>query len=243
MRKLTEKFVWLQLLLGFILIGVGVSTIIIAINGGDEFDKTVFLVWAIVLFAVAAIMIGLDFLAFLKEAQFISLIIAGICIGLGIFVLANQTTLRDVISSLFSYILIPIGGVLLLKTIVLAIKRVGFKQWLSIFVVSVVFLSIGIIFLCIGQAAVVIYISIGVLLIVMGAIEFIGYVTVLANRHAEKKNNAVDKPRKKKHKKATKKDEPIEGEVIEHDDEEEVPEIVEGRPKEIGTDDDIKLIE
>ncbi len=240
MRKLTEKFKWLQLLFGFILIGAGVITIIMAANGEDDFDKNICLVWAILLFSIAFLIILLDFLAFKSDVEFTGLIAAGLAIGVGVFILVNQDIIRNVISSLVPYILIAIGGVLILKTIILAIKRVNFKKWIVVFIVSVIFLTAGIVFLCVKDMLKVIYIVIGGLFIVLGGLELIGLIARAANDHHEKQMNAVTVPKQKKVKKGRRKD----------DGEEDAPpatndnvEVVDAEPKQIGTEDDIKLIE
>ena len=234
MKKIIAKFSWVQLLLGLILVGLGVLTIVFAANGGDDFDKNVFISWAAVLFTIALTIIVVDILTFSTEAEFTGLITAGVCIGVGIFVLANRDFIHNVITSLLPYVLISIGGVLLLKTIILAAKRVNFKDWLSIFIVSVVFLTTGIVFLCVSGLDRVIYIVIGILLIVLGAIEVIGYVTVLSQKHANKKEQQlmVKANNKKKNKKEKQDGHP-----------EENKEVVEAKPKEISKEDDIKLIE
>lgn len=234
MKKIIAKFSWVQLLLGLILVGLGVLTIVFAANGGDDFDKNVFISWAAVLFTIALTIIVVDILTFSTEAEFTGLITAGVCIGVGIFVLANRDFIHNVITSLLPYVLISIGGVLLLKTIILAAKRVNFKDWLSIFIVSVVFLTTGIVFLCVSGLDRVIYIVIGILLIVLGAIEVIGYVTVLSQKHANKKEQQlmVKANNKKKNKKEKQDEHP-----------EDNKEVVEAKPKEISKEDDIKLIE
>ena len=231
MRKLTEKYSWLQLIFGLVLVALGVLTIILAAHGEDAFDKTICIVWAVVLFVIAALIITFDVIGFTDKAEFGGLLISGIAIGVGIFVLANQEIIRNVIATLLPYVLISIGGVLLLKTIILAVKRINFKNWILAFILGVSFIASGIVFLCVKDMLKVIYIVIGVLFIVLGAVEMIGYVTFLANRRAEKKGNLPAKAKGKK-----KKDEPVaqpEQEVVE----------VETEPRQIEQEDEIKQIE
>ncbi len=236
MKKLTEKFSWLQLIFGLVLVALGVLTIILAANGeeGSDFDKTICIVWAVVLFVIAALIIAFDIIGFTDKADFGSLLISGLFIGVGIFVIANQEIIRKVIATLLPYILISIGGVLLLKTIILAIKRINFKAWILPFILGVAFVASGVVFLCVSDMLKVIYIVIGVLFIVLGAVEMIGFVTVRVNKRAAQKGNLPDKVRSKKRK--GKEEEPEvqpEQEIIE----------VEPEPKQIETEEDIKLIE
>lgn len=234
MRRLIEKFSWLQLLLGVVLIALGVLTTIIAINVKDNYELTIFIVWASVLFILATALIVFDLVAFHDKAEFSSLITAGVCVGVGIFVLINRDFISEVITTLVPYIMIAIGGVLLLKTIILAIRRIPFKSWLTPFILSVIFLAAGIVFICVKSLNQVIYISLGIVFIVLGAVEIIGYITYLANKKQPKQHAVVPKKERKKKKK--------------HADEDaysnnNVQEVVDAEPKLIEQEDDVKLIE
>ena len=242
MKRILEKYQWSQLVLGFILIALGVLTMIIAINKKEDCEKTIFIVWSVVLFVIAAIIVGFDLIAFNKKAEFGGLITAGICIGIGIFVLVNRNFIQQVINTLLPYIIISIGGVLLLKTIILAVKRIHFKEWLLPFVVGVIFIASGIVFLVVDDKS-FIYIAVGILFIALGAVEIVGYITILVNRRAPAPGAIQPRPdRQKKPKKVKKKkgDDAIpEEEVDAVSNEEEV----DGTPKQIEQEDDVKLIE
>ena len=239
MRRILEKYQWIQLILGFILIALGVLTMIIAINKKEDCEKTIFIVWAVVLFLIAAIIIGFDLIAFSKKAEFGGLIAAGICIGIGIFVLVNRNFIQQVINTLLPYIIISIGGVLLLKTILLAVKRVNYKEWLLSFVVGVIFIASGIVFLVVDDKS-FIYIAVGILFIALGAVEVVGYITIVVNRHAPAPGAIQPRPeRQKKPKKVKKKKDDVPEEVVDTN----APEEVDGTPKQIEQEDDPKLIE
>ena len=241
MKRILEKFQWLQLLLGFVLIALGVLTMIIAINVKDNYEQIIFIVWAAVLFLIAAIIIGFDLIAFNNKAEFSGLLAAGICIGAAIFVLANREFISQVIKTLLPYIIISIGGVLLLKTIILAVRRVNFKEWLLPFVVGVIFIASGIVFLVVKDIS-FIYITVGILFIALGAVEIVGYITILVNRHAPAPGALQPKPGKgkKKKKKGRKIEEDEDVEVV---DAQSGTEEVEAEPQQIDYDDDVKLIE
>lgn len=239
MRKILDKFKWIQLILGFVLIALGVLTMVIAINKKEDCEQSIFIVWAVVLFIIAAIVIGFDFIAFSKKAEFGGLIAAGICIGIGIFVLANRNFIQRVINTLLPYIIISIGGVLLLKTIILAVKRVNYKEWLLSFVVGVIFIASGIVFLVVDDKS-FIYIAVGILFIALGAVEIVGYITIVVNRRAPAPGALEPKPEKgKKVKKGKKKD----GDVEEPASDVPEEEVVDGTSKQIEQEDDIKLID
>ena len=233
MRKLTAKYSWLQLVFGLVLVALGVLTIILAVKiDKADFDKTICIVWAVTLFLIAALIITFEIVGFTDQADFAGLLISGLFIGIGVFVLAKQDIIREVIASLLPYILISIGGVLLLKTIILAIKRINFKVWLLQFILGVIFLATGIVFAVVEEALNVIYVVIGVLFIVLGALELVSYITFLANKRAEKKGGVPAKARGKK----KKEEEPVaepEQEYVE----------VEAEPKQIEQEDEIKQIE
>ena len=240
MRRIIDRFKWLQLLLGLVLVALGVLTIVITANvGQDDYQLTIFIVWASVLGIIAVTLIVFDIVAFHDKAEFTSLIAAGVCIGLGIYILINRADISRIVTTLMPYILISIGGTLLLKTIILAVRRVNFKSWLSPFVIAVACITAGVIFLVVKDLEKIIYYVLGTFFIILGAIEIIGYVTIIANKHAE---NKLEKPRKEKKKKV--KGERVEQDVyysnVEEDD--DAPEIVEANPKQIGHEDDIKLI-
>lgn len=232
MKKIIEKFKWLQLILGLVLVALGVLTIVITANVDGDYEKTIFIVWASVLFFIAFVIILFDLISFNDKPEFSSLILAGICIGVGIFVLINKDFISQVITTLLPYILISIGGVLLLKTIVLAIRRVAFQSWLLPFILSVVFLTAGIVFICVKDLKQVIYYVVGTLFIVLGAIEIVGFITVIANRKATTQP-AVRSPKAKK----AKKGKPVEAEPVE-----EEAEIVDAQPKQIEEQDEPKAI-
>lgn len=239
MRKILERFHWIQLILGFVLVALGVLTMVIAINVKDNYEQTIFIVWASVLFLIAAIIIGFDFIAFNKKAEFGGLIAAGICIGIAVFVLVNRNFISQVIKTLVPYIIISIGGVLLLKTIILAVKRVNYKEWLLPFVIGVIFIASGIVFLVVDNIS-FIYIAVGILFIALGAVEIVGYITIVVNRRAPK-TGALE-PRKPRHKKGKKADKEEEIEEVDAQGSSE-PEEVDGEPKQIELDDEPKLIE
>ena len=233
MRKLTEKFAWLQLIFGVVLIGLGVLTIVIAAEGDiDRFTKTICIVWAVILFLIAALVITFDMIAFTDKAQFGSLLIAGLFIGVGIFILKYDETIREIIATLLPYILLCVGGVLLLKTIVLAVKRVNFKAWILPFVLAVIFIASGIVFLNVKDMLRVIYIVLGVLFIVLGAVEMIGFVSIMVNKRALEKGNVSSKAKGKKKKEENVEVEPT-PDAIE----------VEAEPKQIEQEAEIKQIE
>lgn len=238
MKKIIDKFKWLQLLFGLVLIALGVLTIVIAVNADkDSYEKTIFIVWASVLFFIAAVIVIFDIIAFNDKAEFSALVAAGICVGVGIFVLPNQDFISNVVKTLIPYIIVSIGGVLLLKTIILAVKKVPFKQWLLPFVLSVIFVAAGVVFICVKDLSNIIYIALGILFIALGAVEIIGFITVIVNKKAPR-NDLQPVKQPKKPKKVKKKEEEEPAPVF---DEEE--EIVDATPKQIESEDDIKLIE
>lgn len=238
MRKILERFHWIQLILGFVLVALGVLTMVIAINVKDNYEQTIFIVWASVLFLIAAIIIGFDFIAFNKKAEFGGLIAAGICIGIAVFVLVNRNFISQVIKTLVPYIIISIGGVLLLKTIILAVKRVNYKEWLLPFVIGVIFIASGIVFLVVDNIS-FIYIAVGILFIALGAVEIVGYITIVVNRRAPATNELeLRKDGSKKTKKGKKKEEPVPEEMVDAQSEE-----VDASPKQIEQEEDVKLIE
>ena len=121
-------------------------------------------------------------------------------------------------------------------------KRVNFKEWLLPFVVGVIFIASGIVFLVIENIS-FIYVAVGILFIALGAVEIVGYITIVVNRHARSPERAIQpRPERiKKPKKGKKADPEPEEEVdaISNDEEE----VVDGTPKQIEQEDDIKLID
>ena len=236
--KIFAKFKWLQLLVGLVFVTLGVLTMVVAINVKDDYENILFIIWASVLFFIAFIIILFDIIGFTNKAEYAGLIISGLCIGLGVFVLVNKAFISQAIVTLLPYSLISVGGVLMVKTVVLAIKRVEFKDWLLPFILSVIFIASGIVFLIVKETKIALYVVLGILFIVLGAVEVIGFITIMANKRAEEKNNKPVKPKKGgKHEKQE--------DVPQNDiPNEEKPVIsVEGQPKQIETDGDIKLIE
>lgn len=209
MRKLIQRYPWLQLLIGLILIAVGVGTI--AFAASSKINETLYITWAGGLFLVAFAIILIDLTKFTQDTEYVGLIIAGICIGVGVFVWAKYQSVQTMIRLLLPYILISVGGVLLLKTFILALERVPFKGWLGVFIIAVVFLTTGIIFLVAKNKLETIYLVLGVLFIVMGAVEIIGYVTVMSHRHHEKKNAVTVRDERREPRRSSPKREVVEG--------------------------------
>ena len=238
MKKILERFKWLQILFGLVLIALGVLTIIIAVNVKDNYENTIFIVWASVLFFLGTVIVAFDIIAFNDKAEFSALVAAGICIGVGIFVLGNKEFISHVVKTLLPYIIVSIGGVLLLKTIVLAVRRVPFKQWLLPFVLSVIFVAAGVVFICVKDLSNIIYIALGILFIVLGAVEIIGFVTIVANRRTPR-NDIQPSKQSRKPKKVKKKKGSDDFHPESYNDEE----IVDATPKQIESEDDVKLIE
>ena len=235
MRKILEKFKWLQLVFGFVLIALGVLTIVIAISNKDgDYAKYIFIVWAVVLFLIAGVFVLFDVLAFRDTAEFGTLVGCGICIGIGVFVIVNQGVINDVIKTLLPYSLMAVGGVLIIKTLVLAIRRISFKEWMLPFVVGVVFLTSGLVFFLNKDSGYILYVATGIMFVTLGAVEIIGFITVLANRRAPRNNlQPVKQPKKAKKKKGDEEPAP----------EYQEGEIVDASPKQIESEDNVKLIE
>lgn len=232
MKKIIDKFKWLQLLFGVIMVALGVLTIVLAINIKDDFEKTVLIVWAAALFLIAFTIILFDFIAFYDKAEFSGLIASGLCVGIGVFVLINKSEISTIITTLLPYVLISIGGVLLLKTIVLAIRRISFKQWLLPFILAITFITSGIVFLVVKEGKVAIYIVLGILFVVLGGVETVGFITVLANKKSANTNVPATTTKKKK----DKTEEPVQEIEAEK-------EVIDATPKQIEQEDDIKLID
>ena len=244
MKKLIAKYKWLQLLFGFILIAVGVLTIITIINTKENYEQTVFFIWALGLFLIAGLILTFDLVGFSDKPVFASLIIAGLCTGVGIFALTNKEIIIEVINKLLTYLLISIGGMLLLKPIILAVRKVSFKTWLLPFILGVIFLSAGIVFYFLEEKTnnFILFLAIAILFVVLGAVEIIGFITLLANKRPPQTTQVSTETRGKGKKGKKKKGEQIDEDIVDVniDDNQEV---VDGTPKEIEMEDDVKLIE
>lgn len=244
MNKIFLKYKWAQLLIGFIIIGIAVVTIILAatnnFTGDPDQDKQLILyfclIWSISLFVISAIIVALDIVGFRQEPEFGGLIVSGACIGLGLFLLIKRAIVSEILASFLPYVLVSIGGVLLIKTVILAAMKVGVKKWISFFIMSVVFITVGVIFICVPDMLKIIYIIIGVLLVVLGALEIVGFISMVAHARSAKKDGVAVVTSSRRKKKEQEVVEPVHEEyaAISTNDEE---------PKEEPKDDEIKLIE
>lgn len=201
MRKLIEKYKWLQLLFGFVLVALGVLTIVIPANvKEDNYELITFIVWASVLFVIAITFVVFDLLAFHDKADYAVLLIAGLLVGVGIFVIVNRDIISVVITTLLPYILISMGGILLLKTIIMAVRRVSVNSWIMPFILGVIILTAGIIFICVKDLNKVIYYVLGTLFVVFGAVEIVGFITYLVNKKHNENPSAPSQSRRGKKK-------------------------------------------
>ena len=200
MKSLFNKYIWLQLILSILLLFGGALIIAFAINN----DQTILedglnIIAAVILFLFGGFAI-LATLVFEQNKYFTNgLLYGSACIALGVFLCMKEMILLNYLVYLLAIFFIVIGGVELIKAIILVTRKEKNVPAIVIaFVVAALFITGGILALIFKQNVKKAFCIIaGVLLILAGVWElFLGVKTMIGNSGGYKKKEKKKKKNK-----------------------------------------------
>lgn len=202
MKSLFNKYIWLQLILSILLLFGGALVVAFAIMGKQNLlEDGLNIISAVILFLFGGFAI-LATLVFEQDKYFTNgLLYGSACIALGVFLCMKEMILLNYIVYLLAIFFIVIGGVELIKAIILVTRKEKNVPAIVIsFVAAAIFITGGILALFFKENVKIVFCVIaGVLLFLAGAFElFIGIKTMIGNsgggrkkKKAEKNNNEV----------------------------------------------------
>ncbi|NLZ15099.1 MAG: hypothetical protein GXY27_00200 [Erysipelotrichaceae bacterium] len=239
MKSLFGKYIWLQLILSILLLFGGALIIVFVATGEEGVLQTALnIIATVILFLFGIFTIVAAFVFEPKKVFTNGLLYGSASVAFGIFLLTKEIVLLDYIVKLLAIFFIVVGGIELIKAIVLTvIDRSKLAPIIITYIVSAIFIAIGILALLpvsfrdiiekgFSILAGVLLVAAGIYQLVLGIIQMIGSV----------KKAPIDKtgaPAKKKEKKTPTKKEPKEGAVVADVKADEVPEEKEPEIKEL----------
>ena len=223
MKSLFNKYIWLQLILSILLLFGGALIIAFAIMGKQNvLEDGLNIISAVILFLFGGFAI-LATLVFEQDKYFTNgLLYGSACIALGVFLCTKEMILLNYLVYLLAIFFIVIGGVELIKAIILVTRKVKNVPAIVIsFIAAAIFIAAGILALIFRENVKIAFCVIaGALLFLAGAFElFIGVKTMIGNSGGSKKK----KKDKKNDDDVVSKQEAEEPEVI--DNKEEIREL------------------
>ncbi len=198
MKSLFSKYIWLQLILSILLLFGGALIIAFAIMGKQNvLEDGLNIISAVILFLFGGFAI-LATLVFEQDKYFTNgLLYGSACIALGVFLCTKELILLNYLVYLLAIFFIVIGGIELIKAIILIAKKVKNVPAIVItFVVAAIFIAAGILALIFrNDVKIAFCIVAGVLLFLAGAFElFLGVrAMVSANSSGRKKKEKKKK--------------------------------------------------
>ena len=205
MKSLLEKYRWVKIVLGVILIALGVTTMVLALTGNSgNLDKII-----CIMIAVYCLLLGTFglVLALVAEAKLrlapltTALLTFGAIIGFGIVLLVALDQFAGVMATIIMYsipwILIGAGTAAGIKFIVdmcFAKTRSNVKAWLIALLAAVLFLTTGtILWINITSVGTVLYTIIGIIVILIGIVVLVAGILDVAHSKKASKNEVATK--------------------------------------------------
>ena len=216
MKTLYARHKWMQIVFGALFLAAGAAIIIISLNYPDVIAKSLSVILAISLFIFGASCIFSGIFS-LKNKYFDPAFIYGdLAIALGVLLCVNNTMIQNLIVVFVGTILTTIGVVFLGEaTAMIFFKRPKISIVLF-FLLGAAFLTLGILsYVFSEEATVVIYIATGAIMCLVGVIQMI--FGVVATIKAKKIANDIAEQN------------PV---VIDNDDQQDAPQIVDVQPNE-----------
>lgn len=204
MKSLFNKYIWLQFILSILLLFGGALIVVFAIKNDDAglLETGLNIIAAIILFLFGGFAILASFAFEPNKVVTSGLLYGSACIALGVFLCMKEVILLDYLVYLLAIFFIVIGGVELIKGIILIIKK--YPKLIGIiitFIFAAIFIAGGILALifranvriafCI-VAGVLIFAT-GAYLLVTGVIEIIGHSKM--NNKPAKKSKKKEEPK------------------------------------------------
>ena len=146
MKSLFGKYIWLQLILSILLLFGGALIIVFVATGEEGVLQTALnIIATVILFLFGIFAIVAAFVFEPKKVFTNGLLYGSASVAFGIFLLTKEIVLLDYIVKLLAIIFIVVGGIELIKAIVLTvIDRSKLAPIIITYIVSAIFIAIGI---------------------------------------------------------------------------------------------------
>lgn len=191
MKKFLEKK-WLALAYGFLVIAVGVLTVVYAIVDPDVVTTVLSISIAVSLFILGAANITLALVAHTNEFFQKTLLVGSGAIAVGVLLCVNRLLIGEFIALLLGVFFIAFAVVALIKFILFIVYRQS-VSWIVLYGVFVlVAAAAGILILCFQQESnQVIYVIIGAAIAIAGVVEIIASArAIIMGKRIEKELQA-----------------------------------------------------
>ena len=212
MKSLFSKYIWLQLILSILLLFGGALIIAFAVMGKQNvLEDGLNIISAVILFLFGGFAILATFV-FEQNKYFTNgLLYGSACIALGVFLCTKEMVLLNYLVYLLAIFFIVVGGVELIKAIILVTrKNKNIPAIVITFVVAAIFITGGILALIFkDNVRIAFCVVAGVLLFLAGAWELFLGVRAMINSNS----GGSRKKNKKKNKEPEQEEKP---EVIEN---------------------------
>ena len=174
MKKLFNKFKWLQLMLGILLLVAGVVTIIVAIINMSVINTTLSIILAVILFALGGFAILSNFIEYDKSFFSSTLIYGSIVIAIGIVLCISRNLVADIIAYFVAVLAITLGVVGLVRGVLLIKYHARPILYILIIFLGLLFITFGILALIYNSEMLkALYIGVGALICLAGIAETI----------------------------------------------------------------------
>ena len=190
MKSLFEKYKWLRIVLGIVLVAAGIVTIIVSFTNPNEVYKITSITLGICCFIYAALIIATSLIKHTRTPFPVELLIGAIFISIGVTLCIPDlfSYLTHYVIYLVSISLIVLGSVSLIKSIIIICYKDPVFNWLITLIFGLIALPGGIILLCLKQSEVIqiIYVVVGAMIVILGIFEIVlGFIEISKNKKKE----------------------------------------------------------
>ena len=177
MFKLINRYHWLGIIIGVLLIIAGGLIITFSIINIENVNLALSIVVASVSFIIGAIYITAGILSPLTKMFDVTFLVGAFAIAIGVILLMNVDIVPTIITYTIAVSLIALGAIYLIRGIISIVNKCKVPTIVVCFVVAVIALTLGILAIVFNtKLLIAIYIAAGVILVGVGG--FIIYLLV-----------------------------------------------------------------
>ena len=175
MNAIFEKYKWLRVVLGALVIAFGIAVIIIALAAPGEVGKVINIVVAVSLFIFGAFLLVTSLLAETHKPITSALLMSALIITTGVLVLLMRFTFHINLTGLLVYLitvfLVVFGSIALAKAVFLIVYKQKVIFIVLMFILAALGIASGLVGLCFaGNLVDASYILLGVFMIAIGTV-------------------------------------------------------------------------
>lgn len=175
MKNLINKYKWLSIVLGILLIIGGVVLVVISIIDQGLVNGVISVSTAVVLFLMGGMILISGIIGHYNTLFDLDMLTGSFLITIGVILCIKRDMLPELAVSVFSIILLAYGGALVLKSITLLARRYkNTSQTVFALILGILAIVGGVLFLCFKNDVLqVVYISTGVLITFLGILYIV----------------------------------------------------------------------